>query len=256
MARSARPGGAGQGALAFAHRQDQPVDLVQEAGGAVHALGVPFQIPFRRGGEQGEEADRVRAVALDQLVGINHIALGLGHLGPVLDHHALGEQVLKGLVDAQVAEVAQDLGEKAGIEQVEDGVLHAADVLIHRQPVLCLRRVQRRSGAVRAGVAGEVPGRLDKGVHGVGLAPRRAAAGRAGGGDEASCWCSGAWLPSSRSVPGRITGNCSCRHRHDAADRAVDDRDRRAPVALAGDAPVAQAVGDLGPAETLLLAHG
>ena len=41
------------------------------------------------------------------------------------------------------------------------------------------------------------------------------------------------------------------RHRHVAAIGAVDDRDRRAPVALAGNTPVAQAVGDLLFAQTL-----
>ena len=38
------------------------------------------------------------------------------------------------------------------------------------------------------------------------------------------------------------------RHGHDAARRAVDRRDRRAPVALARDEPVAQPVADLAPA--------
>ena len=39
------------------------------------------------------------------------------------------------------------------------------------------------------------------------------------------------------------------RHRHDAAGLAMDDRDRAAPVALARDAPVAQAVIDLAGAD-------
>src|SRR6185437_6343294 len=33
-------------------------------------------------------------------------------------------------------------------------------------------------------------------------------------------------------------------HRHDAALRAVDDRDRATPIALPRDAPIAQPVGD------------
>jgi hypothetical protein len=43
------------------------------------------------------------------------------------------------------------------------------------------------------------------------------------------------------------------RHRHDAARRTVDHRDGRAPVALAGDAPVLDAVGDGAFAEALAL---
>ena len=42
-------------------------------------------------------------------------------------------------------------------------------------------------------------------------------------------------------------------HRHDAADLAMDDRDRRAPVALPADAPVAQAPGRLLAAEAAVL---
>ncbi len=46
-------------------------------------------------------------------------------------------------------------------------------------------------------------------------------------------------------VVGQLDRQLGLRHRHDAAGVAVDDRDRRAPVALARDQPVAQAVGDL-----------
>ena len=42
-------------------------------------------------------------------------------------------------------------------------------------------------------------------------------------------------------------------HRHDAACRAVDHRNRRAPIALARDAPVLDAEGDGGLAEAVLL---
>src|SRR5690242_20316734 len=43
------------------------------------------------------------------------------------------------------------------------------------------------------------------------------------------------------------------RHRHDAAFLAVDDRDRAAPITLARNAPVAQAVIDLALANASLL---
>ena len=46
------------------------------------------------------------------------------------------------------------------------------------------------------------------------------------------------------------------RHRHLAVFRAVDDGDRRAPVALAGDEPVAQAEVDGAAAEALFLGMG
>src|SRR2546422_8505658 len=49
--------------------------------------------------------------------------------------------------------------------------LDAADVLVHRQPVV-RARVHHR-GRVRARVAHEVPGGVDEGVHGVGFAAAR-----------------------------------------------------------------------------------
>jgi hypothetical protein len=51
--------------------------------------------------------------------------------------HALREQAGEGFAAGQVeqAAIAQRAGEEAGIEQVENGVLDAADVLIDGQPV-------------------------------------------------------------------------------------------------------------------------
>ena len=54
-------------------------------------------------------------------------------------------------------------------------MLDAADILVDRQPAIDDARLGRRL-RVRRGEAGEIPGRVDEGVHRVGLAPRRAAA--------------------------------------------------------------------------------
>ncbi len=77
-----------------------------------------------------------------EVLRVHHVALGLGHLGPVFEDHALGEEALKGLVDLDQPQVSQDLGEKAGIEQVQHGVFDAADVLVHRGPIIHPGRVQ------------------------------------------------------------------------------------------------------------------
>ncbi|MCY1497244.1 hypothetical protein D9M68_312040 [compost metagenome] len=120
-------------------------------------------------------------------------------------------------------------------------MLDAADVLVDRQPVVGGLLVQHAVFELRAGVAREVPGRLDEGVHGVGFALGRLAAFRA------------AAFVEFRHFRQRRTGavrhhvfrqdhrQLVGRHRHVAAGVAVDDRDRAAPVALAADAPVAQA---------------
>ena len=215
-----------------------PVDPVEEARGPLHALGVPFQVTLRRGGEQGEQPHRVGAVLLDQVVRVDHVAFRFRHLGAVLDDHALGEQVGERLVHLQVAEVAQHLGEEARVEQVEDGVLDPADVLVDRQPVAGRFPVDGGGGQVRAGVAGEIPGGLDKGVQRVGLAPGRPAALRAGGGDEVGLLVQRAVAALGLTGAGQENRQVTRRHGHDAAVGTVDHRNGCAPVALAGDTPV------------------
>src|SRR3954463_7356419 len=64
---------------------------------------------------------------------------------------------------------------------------------------------------------------------------------------------SGLPLPSGTQSCGRTTGRVLFRHGHGAVHVAMDDGNRRAPVALAADAPVAQAPGGLLLAQALLL---
>jgi hypothetical protein len=54
----------------------------------------------------------------------------------LVQHHALRQQVGEGLVELDQAEVAHDLGPEARVQQVQDGVFDAADVLVHRHPVI------------------------------------------------------------------------------------------------------------------------
>ena len=109
--------------------------------------------------------------------GLAHDAVGAA-VG-LVDDHALREQAGERLVEAEVAGHLHGAGEEARIEEMQDRVLDAADVLVDRQPVIGGALVGRRRG-MRRGEAGEVPGRVDEGVHGVGLADRRLAADRAG----------------------------------------------------------------------------
>jgi hypothetical protein len=48
----------------------------------------------------------------------------------VVQHHALREQAGERLVDRDEAQVAHHLGPEARVQQVQDGVLDAADVLV------------------------------------------------------------------------------------------------------------------------------
>ena len=114
---------------------DQPVDAVQESRRAFDSLLAPFQVFFRRRGEERVHPPRVAAVFVGHLDCADDVALRLRHLHAVFQHHALREQALDRLAMVHQPEVAHHLAEKARIDQVQDRVLHAADVLIDRQPV-------------------------------------------------------------------------------------------------------------------------
>ena len=66
---------------------------------------------------------------------MNHVAKILRHLCTIFDHHALGEQTLDGFIVPDESQVAHDFGPEARIDEVENGVLHAANVLINREPI-------------------------------------------------------------------------------------------------------------------------
>ena len=75
----------------------------------------------------------------------------------LIEHHALAQQVLERLVKVQHAQVAQHLREEAAVQQVQDGVLDAADVLVDRHPAVGFRAIEGQLGVVRIGVAQVVP---------------------------------------------------------------------------------------------------
>ena len=173
---------------------------------------------------------------------IDRAAAVVAGLVDLVRDHALREQRgdRLGRLGGQVAGPDHRAGEEAGIQQVQDRVLHPADILVHVHPVIGVGRVGGR-GRVGRGEAGKIPRGIDKGVHRVRLAPGRAAAAWAG-----------------RVAPGRVAVQRVARHverhverqedrqvrlglGHDPACLAVQHRDRAAPVALARDAPVAQA---------------
>src|SRR3970282_1227116 len=83
------------------------------------------------------------------------------------------------LVDADMPGAPHRPREEPGIEQMQDGVLDAADILVDRQAVVA-RRAGDRAVRPRRAEAREVPGRIHEGVAGVGFAPRGGAAGRTG----------------------------------------------------------------------------
>lgn len=194
----------------------------------------------------------VGTVGLDNRARGHDVALGLGHGVAVLVlDHALAQQVGEGLVHTQQTQVAQCLGKETAVEQVQNGVLDAADVVIDGHPTVGGSLGEGQLGVVRVGIAQVVPAGAGKGVHGIGLALGRATADRAGGLVELLALGEG-FAGAQVQVLGQRHRQLILGHGHDAAVLAVDGRDGVAPIALATDEPVAQAELDLATAA----AHG
>ena len=140
---------------------------------------LPVHVLVGRAHEERVGPHRVRAVAVGVAQRVDDVALRLRHLRAVARDHPLVEEAGDRLAEADQALLLHHLGEEPRVEQVQDGVLDAADVLVDRHPVVGERARERLAVVVRVGVADEVPGRVDEGVHRVRLAPRRPAAARA-----------------------------------------------------------------------------
>ena len=112
---------------------------------------------------------------------IDRAAIAVAGLVDLMGHHALGEKRVEGL-DRRRRQMPGDVhraGKEPAVEQVQDRVFDAADILIDIHPVLGLGHLGRRLGPGR-GEAGEIPRTVHERVHRVGFAPGRFTAFRAG----------------------------------------------------------------------------
>ena len=159
----------------------------------------------------------------------------------LVHHHALGEHAGERLVHTDVAGGLHGAGEEARVEQMQDRVLDAADILIDRHHAVDDRGRGRRVLVPWIGEARKVPGRVDERVHGVGVAQRLAAALRAGDMLPGRMMVERVARLVEADILRQHDRQVLVRHRHHAACGAVDHRDRAAPIALPRDAPVAQA---------------
>ena len=78
---------------------------------------------------------------------------GLALVGLVADH-ALREQPGERLVEIEIAALLQRPGEEPRIEQMQHGMLDAADILVDRHPVIDRARGRRRPARVPSRSAG------------------------------------------------------------------------------------------------------
>ncbi|KAF5028666.1 hypothetical protein DSECCO2_656680 [anaerobic digester metagenome] len=128
---------------------------------------------------------------------------------------------------------------------MQDGVLHAADVLVHGHPVLERGGVECAVILAGAGVAREIPRGLHEGVHGVGFAAGLAPALGAGAFREFGGVGQGrAAILVGAHFQRQQHGQVLVLFGHHAAGIAVHHGNGCAPVTLARDVPVAQAVVD------------
>ena len=102
------------------------------------------------------------------------VACAVGLVG----HHALREKTPERLRNIEAAEPLEGAGPEARIEQVQDRMLDAADILRDGQPCLRFGAIERLVRWLTC-EADEIPAGIDEGVQRVGLADGFAAAGRA-----------------------------------------------------------------------------
>src|SRR5215208_2657630 len=232
----------------------------------LYALAVPGTAFVPRTNEHQEAPERVGAEAVHVLLRVDHVAPALAHLltvGP--EYVPLVAKAGHGLVEVNQPKIAHNLGEEAGVEQVQNGVLYAAGVLVDGEPLLSPFGIERPLIVVRREVTVPVPRGVHESVHRVRLACGRAAATGTLGIVEVRVELQ--W----RFACGHELGflweqdrQVFFRDGDDAALVAEDYGDRGPPVALAADQPVVKPVGNrslsgaalLEPCRHLLLALG
>ena len=113
-----------------------PVAL-DEAAAAADARRAPRSGLFKVADEHLVQAHGVRAVLVNDLVGVDDIAAGLAHLLAVLaEDHAVRGALGVRLGRGNNADIIEELVPEAAVEQVERGVLHAAVVPVDGRPVV------------------------------------------------------------------------------------------------------------------------
>jgi len=178
----------------------------------------------------------------------------------MIQHHALGQQVGERLVVIHQTHIAHDLAPEARVEQMQNGMLDAADVLVNWHPVVGLGiyhgLVAETAGGCACRIACVIPAGIDEGVHRVGFAFGRFAALGASAVDEIFALVERVAGAVRYAVFRQFHRQLVIRHRHVAAVVAVDDGNRATPVALTRDTPVTQAPVDLLVAQALGLEVG
>ena len=137
-----RPPGSSAGSASAPEGSPSPVEregAPEETRDALDAAPVPRAALVPGAYEHEEAAQGVRAVAVHEVLRVDHVAAALAHLLRVLaQDDALVEEPLNGSPKSTSPRSRIDLGQEAGVEQVQHRVLDAAGVLVYREPLLAL----------------------------------------------------------------------------------------------------------------------
>jgi len=145
-----------------------------------------------------------------------------------------------GFVD--LAEIVQDTREESRVQEMHYSVFDTSDVVVDGRPVVRYVLVERRVVVVGRRVTQEVPRRVEEGVHRVGFASRVLSAFGTGRLDEARGFFER--VPARLYELGEFDGEFVVGDEDGSAVVTVHHRNRRAPVTLARNEPVAEAVVD------------
>jgi len=154
------------------------------------------------------------------------------------------------------AEVSDSLGPEASVDEVHLGVLDASTVEVDVHPVVGHVSVEAGIRIIGIHVAHEVPRRVDESVHRVGLTSCCGSAARAVDVEERRRRLQRIPFAGEIDIIWQFDGKIRLGHRHLTTFVAMDDGDRRTPVALPADSPVTQLPPDRALAGALLLQHG
>ena len=178
------------------------------------------------------------------------------------ENHAVAGALGIRLFRVDDADIIEELVPEAGVQQVKRRVLHTAVIPVNGGPIGFSFFGDGSILVVRVHIAQIIPAGACPLGHGVRLAFGRAAAARASSVDPVGHLRQWAFAIVSRLIAVNLrknNGQLLLGNRHPAALRAGDHRDGLAPVALAGENPVAQLVIHFLMAPTLLdgiLLHG
>ena len=234
-------------------------ETFQETVDTVDSAVIPLRIQFRRSDEELIHSQGITAVISYQIIRRNNVSFGFAHLDPVFAvDHTLVEKLGERLVEIDDPDVMKEFRVETGIQQMKHRMFHTADVHVYREIFVCLFFGDKLFIVFVVHVAQEIPRGTCPLGHRVRLALCCSTADR-----------TGAVYPLIDGRQRRFAGSCRLvalyfretqrklvfRYRNISAVRAVDDRDRLAPVTLTGEYPVAQFVIDFFAAEAFFLDH-